>query len=100
MLAMLRMYAVVFLLLPQILWLQYRWTGWAAGMVITSILAWFAAACVLNTLLTLDFDFFDVSQQKDKSVRHFWWCVCCCCSFVGKSPPLSFSAVTRFRLGM
>lgn len=71
MLAMLRMYAVVFLLLPQILWLQYRWTGWAAGMVITSILAWFAAACVLNTLLTLDFDFFDVSQQKDKSVRHF-----------------------------
>lgn len=48
---------------PQILWLQYRWTWWAAVLVIISILAWFATACVYN-MLTVDFEFFMVSVAK------------------------------------
>ena len=55
----------------QILWLQYRWTWWAAGMVIASILAWFAAGCVLNTLLTLDFDFFHVGRRWQQDLCAF-----------------------------
>lgn len=48
---------------PKILWLQYRWTWLAAVLVIVSILAWFATACVLTTL-TVDFDFFMVRGDR------------------------------------
>ncbi|CAM9555219.1 unnamed protein product, partial [Laminaria digitata] len=51
---------VVLLANSKILWLQYRWTWWAAMLVVVSILAWFGIACIINTLLFADFDFYAV----------------------------------------
>ncbi|CAM9420829.1 unnamed protein product, partial [Ectocarpus sp. 6 AP-2014] len=51
---------VVLLANSKILWLQYRWTWWAAVLVMASVLAWFGTACVLNILHKVDFDFFMV----------------------------------------
>ncbi|CAN0004343.1 unnamed protein product, partial [Ectocarpus sp. 4 AP-2014] len=52
---------VVLLANSKILWLQYRWTWWAAVLVMASVLAWFGTACILNILHKVDFDFFMVS---------------------------------------